>query len=319
MDKKFVRLLANNPSGYNTNTGVHANNHWWQASVKTWKLLDEMKEIEQFDTDKAWDKLYARFEKDELLEHNASRELQVNYTKKWYAIAASIIILLSLFTTWMILSNESWLNKTTYTNNALSPRKITLPDGSWVYLNYQSKIVCSKSFGNKNRNIKLYGEAFFDVQRNENLPFQISLKNAQVTVLGTSFNVYQHDDNVEVIVKSGTVKFTDADLSNTLILEKNERGLLENGQMHKTINHKENYLAWLNKQLVFKQVPLIDAINDINHAFHAEIILADTSLNQLLITTNFTQNNLHEVVAAVALAFNLEIQQKGKKYILAPN
>ena len=64
-----------------------------------------------------------------------------------------------------------------------------LPDGTTVYLNTNSKIIFPKRFEKNKREITLKGEAFFEVTKDKNRPFIINVNEAQVEVLGTSFNI----------------------------------------------------------------------------------------------------------------------------------
>jgi transmembrane sensor len=83
-----------------------------------------------------------------------------------------------------------------------------LPDGSVVALNSNSKLVFPKQFKGDTREVTIEGEAFFDVKPNAEKPFIINAGNAQVKVVGTSFNVcaYPETETVEVVVETGKVQ-----------------------------------------------------------------------------------------------------------------
>src|SRR5690606_7580202 len=86
---------------------------------------------------------------------------------------------------------------------------VTLSDGTKVYLNAQSKIILPNVFSADSREVKLEGEAYFDVAKNPNKPFVIRTKGAVVQVLGTSFVVrnYEGDHSVQTVVEEGIVSF----------------------------------------------------------------------------------------------------------------
>ena len=77
-------------------------------------------------------------------------------------------------------------------------------------LNSGSKLSYSLPFNN-NRQIKLEGEAWFEVNHDEDHPFEISTGNSTVKVLGTSFNMsaYPAENYVEVVLQKGKVEFLD--------------------------------------------------------------------------------------------------------------
>ena len=78
--------------------------------------------------------------------------------------------------------------------------KLILPDSTLVWLNAGSKIVYSQGFGVKDRHLRLNGEAYFEVRKNEKLPFDVMTKELNVKVLGTKFNFRNYDEDEEVTV-----------------------------------------------------------------------------------------------------------------------
>ena len=68
-------------------------------------------------------------------------------------------------------------------------------------LNAGSKITYSQGFDVNNRDLALEGEGYFEVKRNEEIPFEISTKELGLTVLGTKFNFRNYADDEEAVVK----------------------------------------------------------------------------------------------------------------------
>ncbi|MFY0686746.1 MAG: FecR domain-containing protein [Cyclobacteriaceae bacterium] len=84
---------------------------------------------------------------------------------------------------------------------------IFLADGSKVYLNADSRLSYSEDFGIADRNIELEGEAYFEVARNEQLPFNVTSRNVSTIALGTAFNINAYDQEpITVSLTSGKVK-----------------------------------------------------------------------------------------------------------------
>ncbi|EDM36933.1 putative anti-sigma factor [Pedobacter sp. BAL39] len=86
-------------------------------------------------------------------------------------------------------------------------KEVTLQDGTTVFLNSGSSVFISSKFGKTKREVKLVGEAFFNVQHDKSRPFIIYSGKIQTTVLGTSFDVkaYADDEQVKVTVAAGKV------------------------------------------------------------------------------------------------------------------
>jgi transmembrane sensor len=134
-------------------------------------------------------------------------------TSRWLTgIAASLLLLCSLG--WLYVHNtRSLIEGTTQTLQSAQNLggRLTLPDGTKVFMAPNSKISYNNSFGTAKREIQLTGEAFFDVKHDPRKAFIIRTDNhLAVTVLGTSFNVYARPNtNTEVKVATGLVGITE--------------------------------------------------------------------------------------------------------------
>jgi transmembrane sensor len=88
-------------------------------------------------------------------------------------------------------------------------KKVTLPDGTLVWLNANSKLSYSADLNNTpKRKVYLTGEAFFDVAHHQSHPFIVRTKKFSVKVLGTSFNIsaYPLDKKSEATLIRGAIE-----------------------------------------------------------------------------------------------------------------
>src|SRR5699024_857582 len=125
--------------------------------------------------------------------------------KLWkYAAAAVVLLAIAVYATWESLTfspmQEIYASHTAFTD--------TLADKSVITLNKGAKISYIRGFNDKQRNIWLQGEAFFDVAADSNRPFIVHIDNTTVEVLGTTFNIEESQESTTVIVKAGEVKVT---------------------------------------------------------------------------------------------------------------
>lgn len=280
----------------------------------TWKLIDEMKEIEQFDTDKAWNKLHQKLDDEKLIPLKQPKMKPWNTVLK---VAAVFILLLGLgYITHKILTPVNQTVMLAGTSGNVS--EYDLPDGSKVFLNGSSKVEHNLISNDSVRRIKLSGEAFFDIVRDENKPFVVEAENVVIRVLGTSFSVNNtKPTGVEVIVESGRVEVCDCQHSGEkVVLATGEAGRLKDGHLKKHKNTDINYKSWINKKLVFKEESLNKAVQDISKAYYATVELRDSSLNNLLLTSTFDGLTLDEMLSSIAITFNLSIEKQQEKYIL---
>ncbi|WP_316801797.1 FecR family protein [Pedobacter nototheniae] len=129
---------------------------------------------------------------------NAGKPLKVHKNYLWLKIAASIVLVAGIA---LIYRNYSF-EKTTRadlkaqvfcTKNG-ERKKVSLPDGSTVFLNAKSVLSIGAGFNDKVREVELTGEAFFDVVHNKDKPFKVHTTDFNINVLGTAFNVKAYPD-----------------------------------------------------------------------------------------------------------------------------
>ena len=201
-----------------------------------------------------------------------------------------------------------------------------LPDGSVVALNSNSKLVFPSNFKGNTREVTIYGEAFFDVKPDASKPFIINAGNAQVKVLGTSFNVkaYPENETVEVVVATGKVQVsgkTGSEVNDNvqILLVPGEKGIVtNNGSMPaKMENTNPNYLAWKTHDFVFNEIPLRDVINCLEKTYHVDIEVAQPELNDLKLTAHFENKPIDFVLNVVRLTFNLDLSEENEQFIFS--
>jgi ferric-dicitrate binding protein FerR (iron transport regulator) len=86
--------------------------------------------------------------------------------------------------------------------------KLSLPDGTRVWLNSNSKLNFSRDFNVNDRDVTLEGEAYFEVAKDARLPFIVHANSLDITVLGTSFAVksYPQDETIEATLLDGSIE-----------------------------------------------------------------------------------------------------------------
>ena len=170
------------------------------------------------------------------------------------------------------------------------------------------------------RTLSLEGEGFFDVKPNPERPFIVRADEAEIKVLGTSFNVkaYKKEPQTEVFVITGKVSLSAADKSNNItllpgsngIFNKKDRTLLsENGE-------HLNTMMWKEKRLIFKKTPLREVVRTLRSYFKADIRIKNEKLLNCRFTSSFIDPTLPEVIEALSLALNLKLGYQSNVYDL---
>jgi len=186
---------------------------------------------ETSENDRAWAQFQSHIQK-----QPQQKNLFVSY-RRWLSVAAAAtIFLLSGYFFFQPNSTPQPILAEHITPSSQA-RFITLEDGSTVMLAPNSKLTVSIT--DNKRNISLEGFARFEVARNENSPFQVNTPQGVVTVLGTGFDVSAPSNAnqiLSVFVNHGKVKVQSKDLSQEVILTKNQSVTSLDNQLIKTEN-----------------------------------------------------------------------------------
>jgi ferric-dicitrate binding protein FerR (iron transport regulator) len=255
-------------------------------SQKNKRVKEMTRSKNNFDAQNAWTKLHDRLEEDGLLTDKKQRTIKLNYISK---IAASVILVLGLtISAYFIFQTERYIE---YASNE-NLKELVLPDGSVVTLNENSTIKYPKKFRKKLRKVEFSGEAFFDIKRNPEMPFVIHTNDANVKVLGTSFNLLSKGSNTELTVTSGKVSLSRKhDLSEQIVLEVGDKGLLVNNKLMKETNKDINYLAWKTKEFNFYDMSLEQVFADLEKVYKTDIIIEDAKIGELKFISNKSLKN----------------------------
>lgn len=310
-----TRYLANELSPQEASS-VEA---WVNASDDNREQFEELKKIwdttaitranRSINIDKEWDYLQRK------LGHKKTRTGQQGL-KILFRIAALLVI---AFGTVFITRN--FISEKTIRTGLAETQEVMLPDGSKVTLNANSKLKYKRKFVQDKRLLSLQGEAFFEVQKNPDVPFVISVNEAEIKVLGTSFNVraYRSMDNIEVTVKEGLVSLYEKQQEQKKVLA----SAGEKAEYHKDLkivkkrlNQNKNYNAWKTRIMVFESDSLAGVAETIGRVYHTKVILDNPDLNNCTITTTFENKDLNTVLKVLESTLDISVEQNKDKIVL---
>lgn len=227
-----------------------------------------------------------------------------------------------------------------------SKSKITLPDGSTVWLNAGSRLVYdNNSFGTSDREITLTGEGFFDVAHNARLPFSIHAGRINVLVLGTSFDVksYPQDRTIETTLIRGSIEVSFAGHPEKKVLLKprqkltvfNDDSLLTESVHTVKKNNEENYkvspltintsdssvveTAWVQNKLAFRSASFANLAVQMERWYDVTIRFDDSKVKNYSFTGSFENESLDQALKALQITapFSYRIE-KDEVYISKP-
>jgi Fe2+-dicitrate sensor, membrane component len=190
----------------------------------------------------------------------------------------------------------------------------TLPDGSEIKINSDSKISYSANEYGRNRELNLIGEAYFSVKKGA--PFVVKTPLGKIEVLGTTFNVFSREKEFNVSCNTGKVKVTVG--TQTVIITPGEKVVWADGILKKSSFIDEDGKAgWTTGKFRFDNIPLISIFDEIERQFNVKI--SAIGIENRFFTGSFSNTRLNEVLETVCLPMNLEYEIKdGNKVSVRP-
>jgi len=307
-DKKIESWLLDSPD----------NQSHFNSLNKIWEHSNSKIDFDLIDADGDWEKVKSRIEN---VGHKPISK-KLNSTFSLFVRIAAIIVLavgITFLLRYYLLTEPEMIVHSTEINQS----EILLSDGSKVYINKHSEISYPEKFSRKERVVNLKGEAYFEVSKNEKKSFIVhTTNNAVVKVLGTSFNINTDTISsiVTVHVTTGKVAFYKADeVENKAILTKNEKAVLEDDIISKSIIENPNFLSWKTGILEFKNSPLTSVVDQLAEFYKQTILINAQSIGDFKYTSTIDNQPLEEVLDEIKLVFNLDYLVKNDTIFIYPN
>ena len=182
-------------------------------------------------------------------------------------------------------------------------QEYTLPDGTEVTLAPGSKLTYSEK---SPRNTRLEGKAFFEVARDEAVPFEITSDGAFVRVLGTKFMVDAGSSVKEVYVTEGKVLFAKSSDSEGVILTKDMQATLSESDAVPVVAMEPdvNSIAWQRGSFIFDKTPLKEVLETLSE--HYKVSFAATDLDKQL-SGEFYAEDLDLIISLIESALDVHI------------
>ena len=154
---------------------------------------------------------------------------------------------------------------------------LTLPDGTEVWLNAESRITFPDEFSSGQREVEIDGEAFFDVKKDADRPFIVHTKYFTTKVLGTSFDVKAYrEETAHVVLVSGKVEVT-AGVGGTKTMAPGEMVAFDNDcKLRKTSVDTYPYVQWKDGFFYFEKAPLGDIMRELGRWYNINIVFENT-------------------------------------------
>lgn len=285
------------------------------------KNQEEFAEDESFDREGVYDKVMTAINEKKSSSHKGIPILR---------IAASILLVSSLASLLylkraeiaLLLNPEKMVERKTEKGQTMI---VKLEDGSKVWLNSDSKLIYPEHFNGKSRNIKLVGEAYFEVVHLAKQPFTIESERVKTVVLGTSFNIraYPGNKKVEVTVLTGKVavytpngkKETFSKVYVTPDQKVTYAG--EDIRLRPYSVKAEESIDWKEGKMLFNATPLAEVIEEIERKYNVKLNCSD-KIRECPITTTADLKNegLNKTLRIIAGTVNASLSYQDGTYYL---
>jgi transmembrane sensor len=195
----------------------------------------------------------------------------------------------------------------------------TLSDGSVITMNKHSLLRYPNLFKGNQREVWLTkGEAFFDITPDKKKPFIIRTGSTSIKVVGTSFNVKNKGEQIEVIVETGKVEVSRS--GKTVSLQPGEKVLIKQQQREliKEKNPDQLYNYYRSNEFVADNIPLRRVVEVLNEAYGSNIVIARKELENFPLNTTFRFKDepLGQLLNVISRTFNIKVEKKANQILL---
>lgn len=222
-----------------------------------------------------------------------------------------------------VIGNSSEVLKAKYnvvTTPAGGQYQIVLPDGTKVWLNSASSLRFPTTFTEKNRNVELSGEAYFEVAENKAKPFKVLVKGMEIKVLGTHFNVmaYSDESNVKTTLIEGSVQISEGAKKEYLKPGQQASFIKETATMRIANVDVEHEVAWKNGYFVFNNEDIQSIMRKVGRWYNVEINFEGDLSNKDFIGKVSRSENISEILNALELTETVHFKIEGRRITVMP-
>lgn len=292
MENRINHIIARVLSGESSSDDILSLSEWLNENKKN---RDEFRRLKNYwDADVAFKHSVApAFSADKLLRQIDLQDKCARKRQLWNRFTPLIaaVTLLFIFSTAFFLyhtNNHVAEYYTLLTDEHKS--NFTMEDGTVITLNKNSRLSYSDTYGKNSRNVKLEGEAYFEVAKDSGKPFQVEMNGASIVVLGTHFNVKADAkaDDITATLVEGSIRFEGA--KQNIVMTPNQQLTFSRSTNKVDIKHVDTdpFTSWKDGLLKYKSIPFIELIEELQATYKVEIRIDSGELMKPAVTVSGT-------------------------------
>lgn len=202
-------------------------------------------------------------------------------------------------------------------NQQNTPRLITLPDRTTVWLNAQAVLYVNKNY-TTNRLVQLKGEGYFEVAPQPQHPFRVQTGALTTTVLGTAFNIEAYAEEADIKISLVKGKVAVGDERDTMLLQPGYMAVFDKSiqAFHQAEIAAADISAWTHQKIVCNETRLPDVLSRLQRLYNVPLKYDSTKLSSYKITGEFTKGAIDEALDAVLAIHRIPYTWSGTAYYI---
>lgn len=200
----------------------------------------------------------------------------------------------------------------------VSPYPLVLADGTKVWLNAESSITFPTAFTDKQRIVKITGEAYFEVAHNAAQPFKVDVKGQMIEDIGTHFNVNSYDDEhaVKTTLLEGSVK-----ILNTILTPGQQAVVTDGDHIKVRTANTSQAVAWRYGRFSFDQTDLRTMMRQVARWYDLSVVYQGEVPNEEFdgeVPQNVNLSQMLKILATSDVHFRINTVGGKKELIITP-
>lgn len=251
-----------------------------------------------------------------------SRRRERKMMARWRAMSLVALAIVMVLGIYCIVGMSEGERDYVLITAADSTGEFTLPDGSHVWLNGDTRLSYNDDFTDgEGRRVKISGEAYFDVAKDTKRPFVVDMGELEVEVLGTSFEVrnYAACRLHDIVLREGSLKVR-GPWGDEVTMKPDEMlsydpasGSREVGQVE-----ADNYCRWFERYVTFDNTPLADILVHVSRRYGVDLDIAPEVDAECMLSLTMGGESLQSIMNTLSYISDISYKIEGKSLVIEP-
>jgi transmembrane sensor len=242
------------------------------------------------------------------------REFSMKFLFQCAACVAVLVLSFAMYQLWQTNHLLTRYADATISVNKGQKSDITLPDGSVVTVNSDSRVSYGKNFNGKKRMVELVGEAFFNVAKDPSAPFYVKVGNLTIQAVGTAFNVHAYPSEKEVVIylDRGSVKLKAPYEAMNMQAGDVVHYSLTTHEMNKNrITNRNQYMSWMDDEMYLENKTLEEIIAILERHYNVQFVIKNEKIKKCTFSGTLKNMSLQSTLDVLSLSASIRYKRIG--------